>query len=247
MGPTDNDHALLAAEMNSMTWVHSIDLGNGLKTPGRWGDHNPVLVRAIRDVDFTGKKVLDIGCWDGLFSFEAEKRGAAEVYATDLVSQRRDDGPTFRFAQRVLGSKARYHPNVSVYDIESLGVGDFDVVLFLGVYYHLKDPLRAFSALRRVMRDGAIIVIEGAIFNRPGCFANFFYKEKYFDDATNWFVPTVECLRQWVECNYFQIEREYERWGEGDDQRHVIVARAVRRVDPLYRRPDPELAQFNSD
>jgi tRNA (mo5U34)-methyltransferase len=243
--PHDRERAALIDEMNAMTWVHSIDLGGGLVTPGKWGAHNPRLVEAVRGLDVRGKRVLDIGCWDGLFSFEAEKLGAAEVYATDLVSQRPYGQPTFAFAKRVLKSEVKYFPDVSVFDVESLGVRDFDLVLFMGIYYHLKDPLRAFAALRRVLRDGGDILVEGAVLDLPGCFANFYYKEAYVGDLSNWFVPTVECLRQWIECSYFAIEQEYGYWGSGTDQRMTVRARAVRRADPRYLSPDPDLAAFD--
>src|SRR5687768_7795990 len=96
-------------EVNKLRWVHSIDLGNGIVTPGHWGQHPPILKKFIDSIDFRGKKVLDIGCWDGLWSFEAEKRGAAEVYATDLISQRNfHQLPTFELASRVLRSKVKY-------------------------------------------------------------------------------------------------------------------------------------------
>ena len=111
MRAVDGSKEQIISEMNSLEWVHSIDLGGGLRTPGRWGEHSPPLMQAVREIDFTGKKVLDIGCWDGLFSFEAEKLGASEVYATDIVSQRPHDGhPTFRFAQRILNSRAQSLP-----------------------------------------------------------------------------------------------------------------------------------------
>ena len=154
----------LLREIEKYQWVHSIDLGDGVVTPGIWGSGNPSLQKAINEIDFRGKKVLDIGCWDGLHSFLAERRGAAEVYATDLVSHRDFTGqPTFKLVHQILDSKVKYHPQLSVYHVDRLGVTDFDVVVFAGVYYHIKDPLRAFTSLRRVMKEGAVIVVEGAI------------------------------------------------------------------------------------
>jgi tRNA (mo5U34)-methyltransferase len=241
----DRERAALVEEMNGLTWVHSIDLGGGLVTPGKWGPHNPKLVEAVRGLDFRGMRVLDIGCWDGLFSFEAEKLGAAEVYATDLVSQRPYGQPTFAFAKRVLKSEVKYFPNISVFDVESLGIRDFDLVLFMGIYYHLRDPLRAFTALRRVLREGGHILVEGAVLDQPGCHADFYYKHAYFGDYSNWFVPTVECLRQWIESTYFDIEHEYGHWGTGTDKRMTVRARAVRRADQRYLYPDPDLDEFH--
>src|SRR4029079_4346065 len=147
----------LLEEVRRHSWYHAIDLGDGVVTPGSWSNAHWHLRRALDDIDFENKKVLDIGCLDGLWSFEAENRGASEVYATDLVSRvtpRRD--VCFRMAQEILGSRAHYVPDLSVYDVERLGVRDFDVVLFPGVYYHLKDPLLAFARLRKVMKDGGL-------------------------------------------------------------------------------------------
>jgi tRNA (mo5U34)-methyltransferase len=62
-------------EVEQLKWVHRIDLGNGIITPGQW-PRNPLISAAFSDIDFSGKKVLDIGCWDGLWAFEAERQGA---------------------------------------------------------------------------------------------------------------------------------------------------------------------------
>jgi tRNA (mo5U34)-methyltransferase len=291
-GATAQSRDRLIEQVKQLQWAQTIDLGDGVVTPGEWGDHNPVLWQAVRDIDFRGKKVLDIGCWDGLWSFEAEKRGAAEVYATDLITHRSHQMPTFELAQQLLNSKAKYFPRQSVYAIEELGVSDFDVVLFAGVYYHLKDPLRALTALRRVMKEGAVILVEGAVIDldasptaqasapepaRPGhglgrrlrrwlradpaeasaprprpagndCYARFYYRNAFADDTSNWWVPTPPCLRQWVECSFFEIERDYGKWDAlpgGENMRYVLTARAVRREDPIYCRPEDDLSDFD--
>jgi tRNA (mo5U34)-methyltransferase len=202
----------------------------------------------MADVEFDGKKVLDIGCWDGRFSFEAERRGAREVHATDLVSQRSfSEFPTIEVARAALRSQIVYHPELSVYDVGSLGIDDFDVVIFAGVYYHLKDPLLAFSALRNVMREGGTILVEGAISEQPGCYARFYYRLRYCGDNSNWWIPTAECLRQWVECSFFRIEQEYDRWGAPHNPRHALLASAVEQDDPLYEFPDERLARHASE
>jgi tRNA (mo5U34)-methyltransferase len=223
----------LIAWVKSLKWAHQIDLGEGVITPGEWGSHNPSLWKAVEDIDFRAKQVLDVGCWDGLWSFEAERRGAAEVYATDLMSQQSFRLPTFELAREALKSRVHYDPNLSVYDIERLGIHDFDMVIFAGVYHHLKDPLRALARLRRVMKEGGLIIVEGAVIDaelpwpglsgrlrrllpdqRPAakgddCYARFYYRNTYAGDDSNWWVPTVPCLLQWVECNFFAVEKQY--------------------------------------
>ena len=99
-------------KMKTMSWYHKIELGNGIITPGNDWDYlwSP-MKELMRKVDFADKRVLDIGCWDGLWSFEAEKMGASEVVATDIRSQRSfsDKGnSTFEFAKKHLNSKAKY-------------------------------------------------------------------------------------------------------------------------------------------
>ncbi len=239
----------ILAEVKKRSWVHSIDLGHGIVTPGAWGGHNPLLWTALRSIDFQGKKVLDIGCWDGLFTFEAEKLGADQVYATDYIVHRnhQEDG-TFELAAKVLGSNALYHPKVSVYDIESLGVNDFDVVIFAGIYYHLKDPLRALTALRRVTKEGGLILVEGEAINSPECFAKFHYHEPYVGDKSNWWIPTGTCLKQWVESSFFEIESDFGFGQTGVSEnptRYILTARAVSRKDPFYSYPDEDLQEFD--
>ena len=242
---TDLTRDELLALATRHSWVHAIDLGGGVRTPGAWGTSNPAIWQAIDSLDLKGKKVLDIGCWDGMFSFHAEDCGAAAVYATDLTTQRDYTGqPTFHIARTARQSKALYYPDVSVYDIEELGINDFDVVIFTGIYYHLKDPLRALTSLRRVLKDGGDIIVEGAILEQEGCVANFYYEDTFCGDTSNWWIPTPECLRQWVRCSFFEITREFQRWGHAENQRHTITAKAVTRLDPLYKWCPEKLEQF---
>jgi tRNA (mo5U34)-methyltransferase len=191
----------------SYKWWHSIDLG-GYVTPGtvgRW----PLIEKAFDQVDFQGKKVLDIGCWDGLWSFEAEKRGANAVYSLDYVSLRAwSEQPTYQLAHKLLGSKARYYPNLSVYDVGRLGVTDFDVVVYTGIYYHLLEPLRAFTALRGVLKEGGLMIVEGPAIESERAFATFSARTWFAEDPTNWWVPSMPCLREWLECTFFDVVTE---------------------------------------
>jgi tRNA (mo5U34)-methyltransferase len=211
--------AQLLAQVERHTWLYSVDLGEGVKTKGLFGPPHTHIRDALAQIEFRNKKVLDVGCWEGHWSFEVERRGAAEVYATDyLVGDPRaelserglKELPTFRLAHTILGSKVSYHPDVSVYQIDKLGVAEFDVVLFCGVYYHLKHPLLALAKLRRVIKDDGIIIVEGAVVEGPQeASARFYYSELLGDDASNWWVPTLHCLRQWIECSFFDPISEH--------------------------------------
>jgi tRNA (mo5U34)-methyltransferase len=210
-----------------LNWIHDIDLGDGFVTPGIWGPQ-PAISQALDAIDFEGKRVLDIGCWDGGYSFAAERLGASLVYATDLVTERAfAEQPTLEVARALLGSSVQYRSDMSVYDLAQLDVRDFDVVIFAGVYYHLKHPILALEAIRSVMRLGGTVLVEGAIDDSPGCYASFYHYKDWLGDGSNWWVPTVECLQQWVTCSGFRIEREFEPWGYPTNPRHTMLATAV--------------------
>jgi len=265
----------LLEEVARHVWHYSQDLGGGVTTPGRFGPANPQIMEAFGQVDFRGKQVLDIGCWEGQWSFEAERRGAAAVVATDyLVGDPRarpsergvQELPTFRLAHTILGSRAEYVPDVSVYDVTRLGRRDFDIVLFCGVYYHLKNPILALSRLRQVIRNGGTLVVEGPVIDgRRDSHARFFYNDVLADDRSNWWVPTLPCLREWIECSYFEVERvsgptlqevrpvvageeSRRRWLPRRTEkivRHTVLARATVRKDWRYVLPDEELEPFD--
>ena len=101
-----------------------------------------------------GLSVLDIGAWDGFFSFECERRGASRVVAADYFSWHGSGWGTkagFTLARDVLGSKVE-DVDIDVMDLTPERVGTFDLVLFLGVLYHLRHPL---LALERVVVSDA--------------------------------------------------------------------------------------------
>jgi tRNA (mo5U34)-methyltransferase len=157
-------------------WYHTIDLGNGVVTPG-WFDLRPVLDR-LPWPDLAGKRCLDVGTYDGHLAFELERRGAGEVLATDIASHHDWDwlprhretgvavfdamagekGRGFEIAREALGSEVR-RELISIYDLCPERVGVFDVVVCGALLLHLRDPFRALAALRSVCR-GRLLSIE---------------------------------------------------------------------------------------
>lgn len=133
--------------ISSLPWVHSIELPGGVVTPGKWGPPNKAILSLFDTIDFSGNSVLDIGCRDGLWSFEAEKRGATTVFATDDTSQRsHSDKASFNIAHELLKSKVIYRPDISVYEIDKLG-REFDITpFFWSVLSPQKSSLRVFEA-----------------------------------------------------------------------------------------------------
>jgi len=137
-------------------WWHQIELAPGVVTPG--DDSNriklPILDELGLPKDMTGLRALDIGCSDGYFSFEMEKRGAL-VVAIDFVP----GGYTgFATARKILGSAVEYRME-NVYNLSPETFGTFDVVIFMGVLYHLRSPLAGLDAIRSVMKEGAQLFV----------------------------------------------------------------------------------------
>lgn len=147
-------------------WWHSIELGYGIITPGHHGGiHHPSGDKALLEKmwlgpdDLKGKRVLDIGAWDGFYSFEAEKRGAASVLAIDNFY--RDEltwtgSQGFEVAKEVLASNVEFR-KASVYELCPETFGLFDIVFCLGVLYHLKYPFWGLEKIFSVTKDTLIL------------------------------------------------------------------------------------------
>lgn len=139
--------------------------------------------------DLRGKRVLDIGCNDGYFSFLAEERGA-EVVAIDSWPRR-----GFLLAHELRAAKTEFH-HLNVYDITPERLGFFDIVFFFGVYYHLKHPLLALERVASVTREIALIESEVELASPLGevSASRFYMQDALNNDPSNWWVPTVPCL-----------------------------------------------------
>jgi tRNA (mo5U34)-methyltransferase len=136
-------------------WHHRIEVAPGVWTPGLQ-DTQTVLEQIGMPEDLSGMRVLDIGARDGFFTFEAEKRGAAEVLALDNESPHNTG---FAIAAELLGSKATYVTE-NVYSLDPDRYGRFDLILFLGVIYHLRHPLLALDRIHDVCAPEALLLLE---------------------------------------------------------------------------------------
>ncbi|MGH9765872.1 MAG: methyltransferase domain-containing protein [Blastocatellia bacterium] len=207
----------------SSGWWHSIDLGDGRITAGV---HS---VDSLRDnyarfnlpEDLTGKRVLDIGCWDGFYSFEAERHGA-EVVAIDCWRPE-----TMLFARREMNSRVEFH-EMSVYELSPEKFGLFDIVLFLGVLYHVPYPLLALRRVCEMSRDLAVIethVIDG-LFDTPLPVMEFYELDELGGQYDNWWGPNSECVVRMARAAGFAraetlrlesarvVVKGYRRWEE---------------------------------
>jgi len=134
-------------------WWHAIELPDGSVTPGGWDLRE--TARAIPWPDLEGKRCLDIGTADGFWAFEMERRGAAEVLATDLPSPFQGQArKRFEYARELLGSGALYEER-DVFDLE----GEFDVLFAGYVLQMVRDPIGALASMRRVCR-GQLLLLE---------------------------------------------------------------------------------------
>lgn len=183
-------------EMRSIRWFHRIQLDDEHWTPGEC-PHTAADATARFGLpeDLSGKTVLDIGAWDGLFSFEAEHRGG-EVTAMDTTFENGGNwgyNKGFEFARRRLGSKVKFVPG-SVYDLDPERHGRFDYVFFFGVLYHLTDPVGALRRLLGVTRECCLI--ETAFSVHPDGLKRpiWEFDHGHDNDPTNYWYPTVAGL-----------------------------------------------------
>lgn len=181
--------------VSHINWFHQIDLGNGIVTPGCDGSQEKLSHLGV-PTDLTGKSVLDIGAWDGFFSFEAERRNAARVLAVDSFTWKGQGWGSkkgFDLARSVLRSRVESRV-IDVYDIKAEDIGTYDVVLFLGVLYHLKHPLLALERVFEVTNE--LLILETHVdlpsIKRP---AIAFYPEAELNnDGSNWCGPNPSAV-----------------------------------------------------
>jgi tRNA (mo5U34)-methyltransferase len=174
---------------------HSFELPNGTRIEGA----NSVESQRRRlgqfpiPEDLRGKRVLDIGCWDGWYSFEMERRGA-QVVAVDCW-----ENPRFRQVHAALQSQVDYRI-LDMYELTPERVGLFDIVLFMGVLYHLKHPLLALERVCALSTD--LAVVESFILRPeqlPGmdgrrAILEFYETSEMGGQTDNWFGPSLPAL-----------------------------------------------------
>lgn len=200
--------------INQATWATKFEIMPGIFTPGVLPVNPKVFLDRYKETaDLSGKTVLDIGAFDGAVVFEAERRGA-KAHAMDIQDP---DKTAFNTAKSILNSEVEYQQG-TVYDLESMyGADFFDVVFFKGVYYHLKDPLRAFEAVSKVLKPQGFAIIAGELLVSHGedlsgnlvdvsemaqsdvpitlCYPGHLPSDPR---TTTWFVPNLACMKSWL-------------------------------------------------
>ncbi len=222
--PSPLTEEAIAAEVRRLgPWFHNLDLRGVRTAPDHFlGDYPTFKWRAFADsipADLTGKTVLDVGCNAGFYALEMKRRGAARVVGVDSDERYLAQA---RFAAEALGVELEL-VNLSVYDVARLGER-FDLVLFLGVLYHLRHPLLALDLLREHVVGEMLVVqsllrgdaatpalaedypfSERQIFELPGYPRLSFVERSYSSDPTNWWIPNLACLAAMIRSAGFRI------------------------------------------
>ncbi|MBO9624632.1 MAG: TIGR04290 family methyltransferase [Sphingomonas sp.] len=216
-------------------WFHNIDLGGVHTAPDHFlGDYPRFKFERFEHAlpeDLSGKSVLDIGCNAGFYSIEMKRRGAARVVGIDSDDRYLAQA---RFVAETLGFDGIEFRKLDVYDVGALGE-KFDVVIFMGVLYHLRHPLLALDLIRehvagdlmlfQTMQQGSsdvLLVPEDHPFHVPGTgrppgfFDNpaypkmHFIERKFANDWTNWWAPNAACAQAMLRAAGFAIEAQPE-------------------------------------
>lgn len=205
-------------------WFHNLNLNGVATAPGHFlGDYPAdkfARFAALVPEDLTGLSVLDIGCNAGFYSFEMRRRGAARVVGIDADERYLEQA---RFAALALGETGVEFRRLSTYDVAALGER-FDLVIFMGVLYHLRHPLLALDLIRehvagdmllfQSLTRGPATVAEVAAdydfdqsdhFQRPDYPRLAFIEREWAHDWTNWWVPNRAGVEAMLRAAGFSI------------------------------------------
>jgi tRNA (mo5U34)-methyltransferase len=228
-------------------WFHNLDLQGVRTAPQHFlGDYPTVKWRRFADAipaDLTGRSVLDIGCNAGFYAMEMKRRGATRVLGLDTQDEYLAQA---RFASKVNELEIEFR-KMSVYDIGTLDER-FDVVVFMGVLYHLRHPLLALDLIHdhaakdlmifQSMQRGSAEIERlesnydfwtAELFDRPSYPKMHFVEHRYADDPTNWWIPNRACVEAMLRSSGFSIVDHPEA--------EVYVCRCVHRPQsdgPVY-------------
>jgi tRNA (mo5U34)-methyltransferase len=180
-----------------------------------WSRSDPARLPELQiPHDLTGLSVLDVGAWDGFFSFEAERRGARRVLATDSFCWGQGGWGTkagFQLARRALGSRVE-DLDIDPLELSPERIGTFDLVLFIGVLYHMRHPLLALERVFSVTDHHLILQtqVDLSVLNRPAL--AFYQGAELNNDSTNWCGPNPAAVVAILRTVGFQEIKIVSQW-----------------------------------
>ena len=191
-------------EVDSLVWWHPFTFPNGVKARGLKGgtssEYSEECVRVEAEAAFRhpvrGKTVLDVGAWNGYFSVEAMRRGAKRVVALDKPAW---EDPYFQGFKGFDLARRYLAPEVEavvcdLMDLRHNPVGNFDLVLFLGVLYHLKHPLYVLETLFDLTVEHLVIETQLDLTDCDRPAMVFYPGDEMGGDASNWWGPNAQCV-----------------------------------------------------
>ena len=192
-------------------WWHRIDFGDGVVSDGPDPAEEKGKAWQLDRELLEGKTVLDIGAWDGYFSFLAEQMGAKEVTALDI-----DEKKGFLIAKELFNSKVNYVIR-DVMEATPENTGTFDVVLYPGVLYHMKFPFLSLHKVADLVKEGGVLFIETHISQIPDNFGpvmRFYPNDELAKDSTNWWGPNNTCVIQMMQSVGFEVTKVIQTGGD---------------------------------
>ena len=203
-------------------WWHSIDLGDGITTPGKILQKGHRIKCSILPKNMQNKTVLDIGAWDGYYSFECERRGAKVT----AIEKNYYEG--FLTAKKILNSKVKFQKM----DLFDLPKKQYDIVLFLGVLYHLKNPVKALEIMHTITKD--LLLIDSYYIKKPSHppLMTFFPERRKGNQqtfqGTKW-GPNIKCIIEMLKYVGFRKVQIFRKYG------HPLVTRRGRVMIKAYK------------
>ncbi|MCB0344116.1 MAG: DUF1698 domain-containing protein [Bdellovibrionales bacterium] len=201
-------------EMNSMRWWHQIPFAPGVKSNGFSDGVRHISDYLLDEVDFKGKSVADIGCWDGFQLFFAEAHGARKVVGIDDLSQRHSGDNAREFAKRKLQSEVEFLDS-NVYHLSPATHGAYDMVMMFGVIYHLVYPMLGIEKACSIARN-EILFATHYIESKPEVppFCILYENGELEGDMSNWSGPNLAWLEAALAIQGFEIVKAHRYFND---------------------------------
>lgn len=217
-------------EIAKHNWFHSIDFGNGIVTPSHYNTKH--LLEKIRlPLDLSNKEIIDLGSSDGFFSFACEQRGAKRVLAVDhcFIADKNYAGvrpPTqaatlekFNLAKEIFNSKVECL-GADLHSVSSDTVGQFDITLFMGILYHVDNPIQVLKNTRSMTKELCILETHADLLDVMESTARFYPGTP---QGRHWWGPNVKCIEAWALAAGFSRAEYLETWTPGSGRTGRVI------------------------